>query len=920
MPRLAVLAFALVLAVAPILGAPSPARAEEPVTLFARGLLNPMGITLDADKNVFVTSDGVSDVLLTKFAPDGQPIGQVPFGGFTCTECVAQLAFDPGMGLIWEVQPNGNVFVIDPATGQRAGVLPLRSVGVDTSQIYDIVTGTTGPQLGLIQPQLGTYGDIALLRRGERLDVFITGSSIATPFVVRIRIRGTTIESVRAIVTTRATNAPLSTLPRGIAVNSQGRVLTALPFQPSREGVIDNAVSFSADFPEGQGTVPTPLFDGEAFTSRGMTADGAGKFYAVVGVTTQACGFRNGFAVFSPDLRQGTCFPTGTALDGRGDIATTPDGRFAYVTSVGHGTVVRFDLGPGDETGPTISGLTLTATSGTDRQHVVGTTLYYNPSGAGGFRVDVVATDEQSGIRDVAFPNVFGTDGATVTDGPYRHTYSWTGGATASGAKEVRATNGVGLSSTSAFTVTPDSAGPAVTLTAPADGATVSGTVAVSATATDPAAGAGMARVEFRVCPGTTCPAGSGTFIGTDTTPSYATTWTVPATPGPYAIVARATDNVGNAADSAPVTVTVTDPPDITPPDISALTLTETEPDEHARGTTLFYNPSSASGGSFRVDVVAADDESGIRDVAFPNVFGGDGGTDPTGPPYQHTYAWTAGANATGARQVAATNGANLAATAGFTVTPDTANPAATITSPRANATVGAGAVVKVRATDVGSGVARVLVRYCPGTNCVVAQGKAVGSDSTAPFQVAWSRLPRPGTYTLVAQVVDNVGRVGTSRPVMVTVDTGARGVTEPAPDAPAADKSDTTPPRVLLTAPAAGRRLVGHAVLIAEATDEGGSGVAEVVFQARPARGGAWVTLGQTRAAPYERRVDLGRLAEGGYVLRAVATDEAGNTTASAPIRVTVADRAAVERPPAEADEAPRDGEPRNREEPHGG
>ena len=97
---------------------------------------------------------------------------------------------------------------------------------------------------------------------------------------------------------------------------------------------------------------------------------------------------------------------------------------------------------------------------------------------------------------------------------------------------------------------TGDTQAPSVSLTAPANGATVSGTVAVSATATD---NVGVTRVEFYR--GTT-------LLGTDTTATggnqYSVNWnTTQSTNGPHSITARAYDAANNIATSQPRNVTV---------------------------------------------------------------------------------------------------------------------------------------------------------------------------------------------------------------------------------------------------------------------------------------------------------------------------------------------------------------------------
>lgn len=84
-----------------------------------------------------------------------------------------------------------------------------------------------------------------------------------------------------------------------------------------------------------------------------------------------------------------------------------------------------------------------------------------------------------------------------------------------------------------------DNTPPTVQLTAPADGATVSGSVTVSATASDDQ---GVARVEILV---------DGAVVGTDTAAPYDVAWSsTSVADGPHTITARAVDGVGNAATS----------------------------------------------------------------------------------------------------------------------------------------------------------------------------------------------------------------------------------------------------------------------------------------------------------------------------------------------------------------------------------
>jgi glucose/arabinose dehydrogenase/chitodextrinase len=116
----------------------------------------------------------------------------------------------------------------------------------------------------------------------------------------------------------------------------------------------------------------------------------------------------------------------------------------------------------------------------------------------------------------------------------------------------VRARDGAGnlsaLSATaSATTLSPDLVPPTVSVTAPAAGATVSGTATVSANASDDV---GVAGVQFLL---------DGANLGAeDTAAPYAISWdTFAASNGAHALSARARDAAGNVTTSSPVSVTV---------------------------------------------------------------------------------------------------------------------------------------------------------------------------------------------------------------------------------------------------------------------------------------------------------------------------------------------------------------------------
>jgi hypothetical protein len=99
----------------------------------------------------------------------------------------------------------------------------------------------------------------------------------------------------------------------------------------------------------------------------------------------------------------------------------------------------------------------------------------------------------------------------------------------------------------------------------------------------------------------------------------------------------------------------------------------------------------------------------------------------------------------------------------------------------------------------------------------------------------------------------------------------------------PEPSASDTTPPTVSVTAPAAGATLTGTTIVTGAASDN--VGVTSVQFTVD----GADLAAADT-TAPYTVSWDTSTVTPGPHVLTAIAQDAAGNTTTSSPVNVTVA------------------------------
>ena len=166
---------------------------------------------------------------------------------------------------------------------------------------------------------------------------------------------------------------------------------------------------------------------------------------------------------------------------------------------------------------------------------------------------------------------------------------SWSTTAVANGSYDLRATAVAGKSSATSATVPDtmvDNAAPTVTMTDP--GATLSGTVTLSATATD--ADSGIAQVVIAYAPTGTPAGGSWTTACTLTGSPYSCRFdTTALAGGGYDFRAVATDSAGNTSTSAPVTNRVVDN--------SVSSVSMEDPGAYLTGTVSLRASASASSG-----------------------------------------------------------------------------------------------------------------------------------------------------------------------------------------------------------------------------------------------------------------------------------------------------------------------------------
>ena len=384
---------------------------------------------------------------------------------------------------------------------------------------------------------------------------------------------------------------------------------------------------------------------------------------------------------------------------------------------------------------------------------------------------------------------------------------------------------------------TVDNTAPSGSVTSPAAGALVSGTLNVTATATDgavpPASGVSAVRFELQ-------PSGSGSFIvfGTQNAPVVGSTYqqslaTTAYPDGPADLRVVVTDVAGNETTSTVRTVTL----------------------DNVAPTITLNDPGAAVSGTVSLGVTTAADTA---QVVFERSPAGAGtwttiATDST-PGDGFTAAFDTTALADGVydlRARATDGGGNPGTSAQRTTRLDNTLPTGSVTAPGAGATVGGPAVqLAATGTDGGAGVVSVAFEIKPfGAGAFTG----VGSDTTAPYALTWDSTSAPdGVAEIRAVVTDAAGNVYTTTAVSATV--------------------DSTGPSVTLTDPGS---VVSGTVGLSAVT---GGGAVRVSFGVSPAGSGTWTEIASDTSAPFAADLDTSTLADGLYDLRAIGYDSLGN------------------------------------------
>lgn len=321
-----------------------------PAEVFVPQISLPEGVATDADGSVYAFHDAVNFKAVSKFLPDGTADGFVSVGNFFSAALGGRLSRHPVRGTLLLLLSTGEILEVDQRSSAVSTFIDLRGLTLDADNVYDMSVAGVRDLSGSILASNIEYGDIDVLDRGSALDVFVSGLSLSTPFVARVRITSNGAGTVKVLVASAAGTPGTNNLTRGVAVSPQGAVLTTMP--ASTLGALelqDHGVAFSADFdPDTPGqSLPSFVLGTNELKSRGMTADGAGNFYIATGsrgISACGAGGSGALVVVPADFSALSCHNLNVALADSTDVAVNQANDRAYMTVNNIGAVVAFPL------------------------------------------------------------------------------------------------------------------------------------------------------------------------------------------------------------------------------------------------------------------------------------------------------------------------------------------------------------------------------------------------------------------------------------------------------------------------------------------------------------------------------------------------------------------------------------------------
>lgn len=404
-------------------------------------------------------------------------------------------------------------------------------------------------------------------------------------------------------------------------------------------------------------------------------------------------------------------------------------------------------------------------------------------------------------------------------------------------------------------TYTPDTTPPVVSLTAPAGGATVSGTVTVSATASD---NNGVVGVQFKL---------DGNNLGAELIAApYSISWNTTGTiNGNHTLTAVGRDAANNTTTSSPVSVTVSN----AAANIAFVQGNYSVPQTPQSTVTVTYTATQTAG---NLNVIAVGWNDGTAQVTSV--------TDSRGNSYSLAVGPTVLAGQAShaiyyAQNIAAAAANTNTVTVRFNVPAnfadvrileysglDPINPLYTVT-----AATGTSATSNSGSLNVAT------------SNVLLVAANVVATLTSAPGSGFTNRMiTSPNGDIVEDRIVTNTGSYTATAPLTAS----GYWVMQMAAFGAAALPPDNTPPTIAITAPLAGSTVESTITIAASASDNVDVVSVQFFLDSSP--------LGsEIPDPPYSTLWDTTTASLGSHILTARARDAANNSTTSAPVSVTV-------------------------------
>ena len=269
---------------------PSLQRLEQR-TVLALAFPGIAGITFDTSGDVFVSYDSS-----TRFSGQQQAVAEVAASGFltnanvfstsgssafpgtlTTVGSSASLPNITSANDILELQPNGQLFVFNPVGGSSSQYDDLPNYTANASKVFDVQTGASVDLSSKISLTGATYGDFGVYQNS----LVISAESNNWDFVFRLTYGSS--GGVATILAASPASDGLSASPEGVAVDSQGTVLTTLPYTPAGTATaIHVPVGFNLFYDTGSSPAPIVpklgLTTAQDIDSSGITVDSQDNF------------------------------------------------------------------------------------------------------------------------------------------------------------------------------------------------------------------------------------------------------------------------------------------------------------------------------------------------------------------------------------------------------------------------------------------------------------------------------------------------------------------------------------------------------------------------------------------------------------------------------------------------------------------